>query len=892
MNHNLYSFWAKTSPEGITYHPLLFHMLDVAAVAKQVWDYVFTDALKRRLSSALGGEADKLLVFLAGAHDIGKAIPAFQKRAQHWRSGTLRTSPNDKDVHHWKVSARALSGFLGEGDLSKILGQIVGGHHGVFPRSDELICLGQDSLGDKQWESARSRLLEEFARTIGFDRSEVQVSEVSDPFVVPVLSGCISVVDWVGSNQDFFPFACDNKEAPTEDAAEYWKRAQIRAGVALTTLGWLPPVKFAEEARFNQVFPDLAANVLQVAAAGLAETQYAPYMMIIEAPMGLGKTEAALYAADLAMCRGFARGMYVAMPTQAMSNAMFERVLNNYLRNRRHTGKLNLQLVHGDALLALPADVREGEVSEFKVNVETEGKEADLEAQSWFTARKRPLLAPFGVGTIDQSLLSVLQTRHWFVRMFGLAGKVVIFDEVHAYDAYMSTILERLLQWLAELDCTVILLSATLPDSKRRALLKAYSGSDTVEEKHYPRISLAAPARHPVAATEPARCVEIAVEKTLTLRLDFIDDRKETISAVLREKLVYGGCAAVVCNTVDRAIEVFRHLQESLEGTECMLFHARTLKKWRREREGEVLKKFGKGDKQEDGTYLNGNRPERAVLVATQVIEQSLDLDFDLMISEIAPIDLLLQRSGRLHRHTRPRPEGLKTPQFIVMCDADTSGSPPDTFGGGIEYVYERYILLKTWLTIREKNRLEVPTEVEALINAVYGTVDESPPDWSQHLDKAREKMENENSESGKAARCLLVSQPYHPSELIEQFNPQLVEDEDPEVHKSVRAATRESDPSITVVMLPKEQRIPIEPTTEEVRCLLDRSARISHGGIYNALRNKPEKWPEKWPKNAHLRYARLLRLDQANSAQVGNYRLIVDEQLGIVIEKENALNV
>ena len=188
------------------------------------------------------------------------------------------------------------------------------------------------------------------------------------------------------------------------------------------------------------------------------------------------------------------------MPTQATGNAMFGRVLNDYLKRRGHQGKLNLQLVHGDALLAQTAEVSEGEIPEF--NPEDIGDEGDVEAQSWFTAKKRPLLAPFGVGTIDQSLLSVLQTKHWFVRLFGLAGKVVIFDEVHAYDAYMSTILERLLHWLAEVDCTVILLSATLPEAKRRALAKAYSGRDDGEGKRYPRITLARPRHYPDAEAE------------------------------------------------------------------------------------------------------------------------------------------------------------------------------------------------------------------------------------------------------------------------------------------------------------------------------------------------------------------------------------------------------
>src|SRR5207248_6281763 len=98
-------------------------------------------------------------------------------------------------------------------------------------------------------------------------------------------------------------------------------------------------------------------------------------------------------------------------------------------------------------------------------------------AEEWFARnKKQALLAPFGVGTIDQALLAVLQTRHVFVRLFGLAGKCVVLDEVHAYDAYMTTLMERLLRWLAALGCPVMLLSATLPRDKRVKLLRAYAG--------------------------------------------------------------------------------------------------------------------------------------------------------------------------------------------------------------------------------------------------------------------------------------------------------------------------------------------------------------------------------------------------------------------------------
>ena len=361
--------------------------------------------------------------------------------------------------------------------------------------------------------------------------------------------------------------------------------------------------------------------------------------------------------------------------------------------------------------------------------------------------------------------------------------------------------------------------------------------------------------------------------------LRFAKTESESLTEILSKKLDHGGCVAVICNTVNRSIEVYQHLRDNLSETECLLFHARTLQMWRREREEEVLRKFGKHHPQD--------RPYRAVLVATQVIEQSLDLDFDLMVSEIAPIDLLLQRSGRLHRHARQRPQALESPQFIVLCDAETSGPPPESFGKSIEFVYDRYILLRTWLALRERVKVEIPSEIEDLVEMVYGeSVPVSDAGWVETLEKAKEKMEFERSESEKAAYRLLVSKPKDPSDLIEQFNDRLADDEDPEVHKSVRAATREGDPSITVVMIEEGTTLTSEPKISEVRKLLDRSAKLSHRGVFHAMLGKGES-PREWAKNAHLRHARLLRLDGQNKGRVENYVLTVDEKLGVAIAKE-----
>lgn len=886
--------WAKTDKDKKRlYHPLLCHMLDVAAVAELVWDCCLSQVLQKRLECSLGADARSKVMFLAGSHDIGKASPGFQKRIPELSQNSgLPFSKNDLDRPHGFVTAYLLRKALGSFSASAVLSQIAGGHHGIFPRSSNL-QLGVDTLGNKYWDETRWELFQKLAQAVGFDLKQTTQKEITDPVVVPTLAGFISVVDWIGSNQDFFPCVVEYGSENVIITADYWTKAQNQAQKALEKLGWLPAVVFAKEAKFDAVFKDFTPNPLQTAVIQLASKQNSPYLMIIEAPMGQGKTEAALYAADMAMCKGFARGMYIAMPTQATGNAMFKRVLNDYLRHRGHEGKLNLQLVHGDALLAQMAAAKEGEVPQFKpTSIGEDGnKDGDVEAQTWFTAKKRPFLAPFGVGTIDQSLLSVLQTRHWFVRLFGLAGKVVIFDEVHAYDAYMSTILERVLHWLAEADCTVILLSATLPETKRKIFVKTYSGRNDVEYKPYPRITLAGSCRFPDAQTGSAPlCAEIPMEEQANIKIRFSSTDLQTLITILTQQLKDGGCAAVICNTVDRSMEVYKHLKDSLKDTECLLFHARTLQKWRREREEDVLRKFGKGEKQADGTYANPHRPPRAVLVATQVIEQSLDLDFDLMFSEIAPIDLLLQRAGRLHRHLRNRPDSLKNPQFIVLCDVTANEPPPHSFPGGVEFIYERYILLLTLLILRKRDEIRIPKEIEELVESVYGGKEpDCGNEWKKALEIAYQKMEGDRLAFTLEARNLLVSRPMDPSDLIEGFNMQLLDDEDPKVHKTVKAATRLGAPSITVVMLPQDGAIRSNPDILEVRSLLDRSVKLGHRGIFGTLLDQQS--PQEWSGNVHLRYSRLLKLNERNQGRVGNYLLTVDDELGVAIEKDGGEN-
>jgi CRISPR-associated endonuclease/helicase Cas3 len=608
-----------------------------------------------------------------------------------------------------------------------------------------------------------------------------------------------------------------------------------------------------------------------------------PGLVIIEAPMGEGKTEAALYLADRWGSEADQRGCYVAMPTQATANAMFSR-FGRYLSVRYPHGATQLSLVHGQALLS--AHYRE--LLNLSQVYDQEGAqqvdEGAVVASEWFTFRKRGLLSPFAVGTIDQALMAVLPTRHVFVRLFGLACRTIILDEVHAYDAYTTTILQRLLAWLSALRCGVVILSATLPRSRREALVRAYAGKTlTVPEESYPRITWVADGQ--------AGSVGFSVQQRPPITLEWHEADTAGLADELVAALASGGCAACLCNTVGRAQEVYQGLREALQphGVDVYLFHARYPFGTRQERECLALRLFGKD---------RGRRPHSAVLVATQVVEQSLDLDFDLMVTEMAPIDLVLQRAGRLHRHDtgEQRPPGLEKPRlWLLRPDIDAEGLPD--FGPS-RWVYEEYILLKTWETLKDRDLVSVPADVEALIEEVYANDPEAVTEgaWGARLALAQEHFRTRQQQMEDRATEAHLRPPTYRGELAELTNRRLEEDA-PDLNPLLQAQTRWSDgPSVEVVCLYGEGdrwyadralTMPIDPTSTfdeaTTERLLQRTVRLSMRKIASHFLATDA--PAAWRRQASLRHMRPAVFDADGVLRGDGFTLRLDEDLGLMVE-------
>jgi CRISPR-associated endonuclease/helicase Cas3 len=889
--------WAKTDKSGGTEntHPLIYHMLDVGTCTLALWNLALSEQTRRTFANFLKLEteaAGRLLAFWASLHDIGKAAPGFQRKylpvlPSLKVAGFTFPEPTPKPAPHGQVSAWALETLLSNipghtAQVSKMIARAVGGHHGTWPQPSELQALARQigDTGDETWRTARIEIVQAVRGVFNPpDAFRFPANQKDENALLTLFSGLVSVADWIGSMAEYFPF-----EPHYYTPQEYGQQSAKLAEEALHRLGWIGWQADGQLHSFTQMFPSFSPRPAQQAVFDAAENLPQPALLILEAPTGSGKTETALFLADTWLQTNLGHGIYIAMPTQATSNQMFGRV-NQFLSSRYPQEAINYHLVHGGALLAdkdfetNPIDIADDESAP---------QAGSIRAQGWFLPRKRTLLAPFGVGTVDQALMSVLQTRHFFVRMFGLGHKILVFDEVHAYDTYMSTLFERLLAWLRTIGTSVILLSATLPESTRQKLAAAWLGQKQVDlpQADYPRLT--------VVTGGQARTVLLPAPETRSLALSWIDGEPEKLAEHLAGRLEGGGCAAIICNRVARAQEVYHALKTAgiVEPVSLILFHARFPFAWREAIEKRVLEMFSK-DRQ---------RPEKAVVVATQVIEQSLDLDFDYMITDLAPIDLLIQRAGRLHRHSQnniARPELLKHPVMAISQPIEIEGLPD--FGRD-ERVYERAVLLRTWLALRERTSLALPQEISDLIESVYGKLSlPEDPAMARTLAEAEDKAQKERIGELVEAKKRLIPTP-DDEELLYGRNEGLEED-DTRVHKAFRALTRMAEPGVSLICLHRAgDGLSLEPDSESGRIDLDKKPNrqqtrellryvvtIQRHDIVDYFANQGEH--PAWKEVAALRYHYPVIFDEDGLYHLEgtSLTLFLSRETGLEIRKETA---
>jgi len=923
---NLLRLWGKTidgRPESTEYHPLLFHMLDVANAARVLWN-LLTPTLRKRIADALGvseDDAEKVVVLLTGIHDLGKAS-AFQAKATHFWPKVQELGLKLGTIQHERhefVTAKVLPDLLRESavcgwtapsSMAYVLSVITGAHHGRFAPSSHLI--GPHTLGGEEWDNARRQLAAVLFETLYPGAAKITVTKdmLTDAGVGAILTGFISVADWIGSAKKYFPaegpkpcgqYAPYSTKAAITAMEEFgWRKLDLAAPLSFEKIVW--GMKKGKDEPPEPI--SFKPRRMQKVVADIADAAIGPYLLIAEAAMGDGKTEAALYAADRALTAKQTHGFYVALPTQATGNAMFDRV-EKFLKYRKHGAGLNLQLAHGGAEFNENFEKLKQNANVTKSGAE-DAEETPVVAERWFTAKKQALLAPFGVGTIDQTLMGVLQTKHWFVRLFGLAGKTVVFDEVHAYDVYMGELLTTLIRWLAELDCTVILLSATLPAARRQKLINAYragASDEITETPSYPRVTY-------VPRDAKAQSVNVTetgegARKPLLVTLERAAPDYDTLAERIEKDLPNGGCAGIICNTVKQSQIAYDaiHARLAAKGWDVILFHARTPLAWRKNKETKVLGYFGKPDRE------NVKRPEKAVLIGTQVLEQSLDYDVDWMASEMAPADLLLQRMGRLWRHERGANRPVTVPRFVVLCNEPDNDAPP-AFPPGSDLVYDAYALLRSVLALHGKTAITLPNDIEPLVTAAYDASDpnDASPAWTERLATAKQKQKTEDADNSGKARASAIPDPPPPNApfsraVVGKLRLDLIDDDDPATHESIKATTRLGDASITLICLRRHHDGTLTPycgggkvnpekapSSQRVREMLESAVSLSRPiGLYYALLNAET--PKGWQDDAHLKYARPAFFDENGIATIkspkGDFLISLNEERGLTVAKE-----
>lgn len=734
----IFNYWGKTrrgeKEGGDDYHLLCWHSLDVAAMG--YW------MVKRNLYGLAGyfrqlgitdtEQAAQFFAWLLCWHDIGKFARSFQQIYTHPNLNV----PTESRKYYEKISHATLGYWLWNTWLSE--------HPELFPRSvlparklKRVIAMwmpvttghhGRPPQGIRELDNFLSQdkeAAQEFLASIKalFPLIEIPAFWDEDDGIELVhqlswlISAAVVLADWTGSSTRLFP-----RIAHAMPIETYWQQALEKAQAALAVFPLSSSV--AAFSGVNTLFPFIhQPTPLQQKALEVEVDQDGPQLFILEDVTGAGKTEAALILTHRLMAAGKAQGLFFGLPTMATANAMFDRLAKSWLALYESTSSPSLVLAHS----------ARGLMERFNQSLWTgdlSGSEEPDEKQgcaAWFAdSNKKALLAEVGVGTLDQAMMAVMPFKHNNLRLLGLSNKILLSDEIHAYDAYMSRILESLIENQARNGNTTILLSATLSQQQRDRLVAAFArGTKSDVEApllghdDYPWLTQVTAknvvSQHVATRKEVARRVGVS---WLYSEIDCI----ERIEQAVRQ----GRCVAWIRNSVDDAIRIYRQLlaRGMIPADNLSLFHSRFAFYDRQRIETKTLELFGKGE---------SSQRTGKVLISTQVIEQSIDIDMDVMISDLAPVDLLIQRAGRLQRHIRDRNGQLKesgqderdAPELLVLAPEWSDEPREDWFSSAMRnsaYVYPDHGRL--WLTqrvLREQGAIRMPQSARLLIESVYG---------------------------------------------------------------------------------------------------------------------------------------------------------------------------
>lgn len=890
------------------------HSFDTAGIMEKLAQKRLPESISDYLCAECGSR-EKLfstLKFCALVHDIGKLTIVFQSRiydavdfspfavcVELPKSGSL---VNASDTPH-ALASEAILLKLGcrEGVAS-----IAGAHHGRPSAWTDVrdqisgACTAVENFYGKRWKYRK--LFESLWKEwIDFSLECAGFSELSDlpDMAVPaqvVISGMLVTADWIASNTTYFPLISADQKG---EFGDYPKRIEN----AWTTIGF--PNMWESKARFgldDEAFKErfgFLPNPTQADIISTATDAESSGIYIIEAPMGLGKTEAALALSEILAARAGAGGMFFGMPTQATSNGIFPRLEKwaDGLAEDEQT-LLAIKLAHGNA--ALNEDYRELFTGHSNLNIESD---SGLIVHDWFSGRKQTLLSDFVIGTVDQLLMAALKQKHVMLKHFGLSGKVVVVDECHAYDAYMSQYLDMAIKWLGIYKVPVIILSATLPEKRRAELIEAYTDSEKHRAKHteaHVDKKTADEAWKHSLAYPLLTYTENNTVKQKALAFDG-ENKEVSVRRIIRDEVAAtagyaaerGGCVGVIVNTVRKAQEIAAELQSAFPKAEVIIMHAQFIMTDRAKREEQILKRVGKHSTPESRRGL--------IIVGTQVLEQSLDLDFDLMITELCPMDLLLQRTGRLHRHNRVRPQGLETACCFVLDETD------DSFDSGSAAIYGEWLLMRTRALL--PNKLTIPSDIPLLVQQTYDeTNNEMLGELTEGMKKAQEENKLRTGKKRRSAENYLISKPSNKKGKC--LDGWLDNDIKPNNEQTGEKAVRDGDPSVDVIALMRDREgliriiadksetiIPADRPPSREEALLIARQKLRLPGFFGRrwkiddtieqLEAETQNVFSAWQDSALLKEEVVLLFDEDLNADLAGVQLHYDIKTGLTYVKE-----
>lgn len=879
--------------------PLIAHLMDTKNVMNWLYVHWISDGTRKVLCQDITNEEMKKLVnFLGFFHDYGKASPAFQAKSSRPRNEALDTDMLEKliqagfksedfeDVNP-SESPHPLVGeaLLENVGLNEFVGAIIGGHHGKpareSPVDDQIYGESENVFGsdenDKIWQKVQNNILEYGLELCGY-QTLTEIPKIDKPQAV-ILEGLLIMADWFASseylnNSDNIPlfplitldqnFEDLNLNVRYKSAIENW----------LVNDEWMPEYIASITEQYKKRF-GFTPRPLQKEMSQIITDASDPGLIIIEAPTGIGKTELALTAAEQLAFKKGENGLYLGLPTQATTNAMFSRIetwLDKISKEQRVKSDIKLQ--QGKAEF-------NQEYKHLQKAENVDDDEGAVVVNSWFSGKKSSLVH-FSVGTIDNLLLMGLKQKHLFLRHLGFSGKVVIIDEIHAYDIYMSSYLEKAVEWLGAYNIPVIALSATLPKAKRNDLLRAYysgkygtkkiRGSQNWQDTDaYPLLSMLDGKK--LVQVYDFKMTNDEIRKVEVIRLQGSDD--DLINKAL-STIEDGGIAGMIVNTVKRAQQLAEKIPKEVP---VLLFHSAFLASDREKIEENLQKLVGK----------NANRPKKMIVIGTQVLEQSLDIDFDVLFTDIAPMDLLIQRIGRLQRHQISRPMMLANPK-VFISGINKFGD----YGKANEYIYDKYLLMKTDMFL--KDYISIPNDVSKLVQSVYDLDDKTKDD---QLSAALRKFKNKMEKSKNKASMFQISDPK--KRRMKDIHGWLDDDKE-NVTTSERAAAAVRDIQETIeVILVKHTKAgdflidgrPLDRISSEN--IAEQTIRLPVGVVQNIdqtikeLEKRTSSLYSDWQNDLWLHGAIALPLDENNETTLNGFNLHYSTKMGLFYEKEES---